>query len=142
MEDPDGRSCGSGTVIDARDGEALVLTCAHIFRDSKGKGRIEVDMFGPGGAQRLPGRLISYDLNKDVGLVSVHPAGQVMVARLAPPSYRVGLGQPVVTVGCNNGDDPTPHHGRILAVDKFNAPPNLVTVPPCPRFMRKWTGPT
>ena len=45
VEDPDGRSCGSGTIIDSRGGEALVLTCGHIFRDSHGKGRIEVDLF-------------------------------------------------------------------------------------------------
>ncbi len=58
VEDPDGRSCGSGTIIDARQGEALILTCGHIFRDSKGKGPIEVDLFGPGGVQRVPGKLI------------------------------------------------------------------------------------
>ena len=56
VEDPDGRSCGSGTIIDARQGEALILTCGHIFRDSKGKGPIEVDLFGPGGVQRVTGR--------------------------------------------------------------------------------------
>ena len=56
VEDPDGHSCGSGTIIDARGGEALILTCGHIFRDSQGKGRIEVDLFGPSGPQRVPGR--------------------------------------------------------------------------------------
>ena len=38
-------SLGTGTVIDCRQGEALILTCGHIFRDSAGKGRIEVDLF-------------------------------------------------------------------------------------------------
>ncbi|HEY1065603.1 MAG TPA: thioredoxin family protein, partial [Pirellulales bacterium] len=33
LDDPTGRSCGSGTVIDALDHEALVLTCGHIFRE-------------------------------------------------------------------------------------------------------------
>ncbi len=53
VEDPDGRSCGSGTIIDARQGEALILTCGHIFRDSKGKGPIEVDLFTPGARNGL-----------------------------------------------------------------------------------------
>ena len=125
VEDPDGRSCGTGTIIDARQGEALILTCGHLFRDSKGKGRIEVDLFGPGGPEHVPGELISYDLTRDVGLVKIHAPGQVMVARVAPPGYRVGPGQSVITVGCNNGDDPTVQHSRVLSVDKFMGPPNL-----------------
>ena len=57
VEDPQGHSCGSGTIIDARaGGEALVLTCGHLFRDSKGTGKIEVDVYGPVPAGRLPGR--------------------------------------------------------------------------------------
>ena len=31
----------------------------------------------------------------------------------------------MVTVGCNNGADPTAHHGRVLSVDKFMGPANL-----------------
>ena len=126
VEDPDGRSCGSGTIIDARQGEALILTCGHIFRDSKGKGPIEVDLFGPGGAQRVAGRLIAYDAEKnDVGLVSIHTSGPVVAARVAPAGCRIGSGDAVVTVGCNNGADPTAHHGRVLSVDKFMGPANL-----------------
>ncbi len=60
-----------------------------------------------------------------MGLVSIRPAGQVAVARVAPPGYRVAAGDPVVTVGCNNGDDPTAAHCRVLAVDKFRGPHNL-----------------
>ena len=48
VEDPQGHSCGSGTIIDARAGsEALVLTCGHLFRDSKGTGKIDVDVSVP-----------------------------------------------------------------------------------------------
>ena len=47
VEDSSGVSWGTGTVIDCRQGEALILTCGHIFRDSDGKGRVEVDLFGP-----------------------------------------------------------------------------------------------
>ncbi len=71
IEDPNGNSCGSGTIIDARGGDALILTCGHIFRDSQGKGKIDVDLFGPYAGQRVTGQLISYDLKRDVGL-AVH----------------------------------------------------------------------
>ncbi|HEV3025670.1 MAG TPA: thioredoxin domain-containing protein, partial [Pirellulales bacterium] len=73
VNDGGGNSVASGTVIDAREGEALVLTCGHVFRDSQGKGPIEIDLFGPGAPQGLPGKLISYDLPSDVGLVSFRP---------------------------------------------------------------------
>lgn len=125
IEDSDGHSCGSGTIVDARGGEALVLTCGHIFRDSQGKGRIDVDLFGPGGPRRVQGRLISYDMTRDVGLVAIRPDGPVTAARLAPTDYRIQAGLPVVSVGCNNGDGPTARHSRVTSLDKFLGPPNI-----------------
>jgi thiol-disulfide isomerase/thioredoxin len=126
VEDPDGHSCGSGTIVDARDGEALILTCGHLFRDSKGQGKIEVDLFGPGGPQRAEGRLISYDADsRDIGLVAIHTPGPVMAARVAPPGYRIDRGMSVASVGCNNGDDPTVRHSQINSLDKFAGPSNI-----------------
>jgi thiol-disulfide isomerase/thioredoxin len=133
IEDPGGRSCGSGTIIDARDGEALILTCSHIFRDSQGKGRIEVDLFGPDGAQQLPGRLIWpkseaawRDPNfVDVGLVAIKTPCPVQGVRVAPPGYRIHQGDPVVSVGCNNGGNPTALRSKVAALDKFLGPPNI-----------------
>ncbi len=125
IEDPEGHSCGSGTIIDARRGEALILTCGHIFRDSRGKGRIEVDLFGPNGVGRVAGNLISYDLERDVGLVSIRTPGPVATARVAPPGYQIAAGNPVISVGCNNGDRPTARRSRVTSLDKFQGPPNL-----------------
>lgn len=126
VEDATGHSCGSGTIIDARSGEALILTCGHIFRDSKGKGRIEVDLFGPNGQQRVEGRLISYDSeNRDIGLVAIQASGPLVMARVAPPGYKIGRGMSVVSVGCNNGDVPTVRHSQVTSLDKFMGPPNI-----------------
>jgi thiol-disulfide isomerase/thioredoxin len=125
IEDATGHSCGSGTIIDARGGEALILTCGHIFRDCHGKGRIEVDLFGPNQAKGIPGRLLSYDLKRDLGLVSMRTSGPVTAARVAPPGYRVAKGQRVINVGCNNGDPPSARYSRVTALDKFLGPPNI-----------------
>jgi len=125
VEDPQGHSCGSGTIIDARQSEALILTCGHIFRDSKGQGRIEVDLFGPRGAEQAAGKLVSYDLERDVALVSIRIPGPVTVARVAPPGYQITPGKQVVSVGCNNGDRPTARRSRVSSLDKFLGPPNL-----------------
>jgi hypothetical protein len=96
VEDPLGHSCGSGTIIDARaGGEALVLTCGHLFRDSQGTGKIDVDVFGPTPAARVPGRLVAFDLERDVALIAFQPPGPVMVARVAPPGYSIRRGDAV-----------------------------------------------
>ena len=124
VEDPEGRSCGSGTIIDARQGQALIVTCGHIFRDSKGKGRVEVDLFGPSGIRQVSGQVVSYDLVADVGLVSIHTAEPLAVARVAPARYQSNVGDPVVTVGCDRGNNPLVRHTRI-APGKYAGPPSV-----------------
>ncbi len=125
IADPQGSSYGSGTIIDAREGEALVLTCGHIFRDSQGKGQIAVDLCAPGVPQKLPGKLVSYDLANDVGLVSIKPGVPVRAAPLAPKGYQASRGDRVVTVGCNNGGPATAQQSTVTGINKFLGPANL-----------------
>ncbi len=126
VADPNGQSCGTGTIIDARRGWALVLTCGHIFRDSKGRGRIEVDLFSSGGPRRIEAELVSYDdIDRDIGLLRIKMPAPVAVARVAPPTRRISKGDPVINVGCNNGDAPTARHSRISSKNKYLGPPNL-----------------
>ena len=118
IEDASGHSCGSGTLVDARGGEALILTCGHLFRDSHGKGRIEVDLFGPNAAERIPGDLVHYDLEKDIALLKIRVPGPVRTARIAPPEYRIAKGSRVVNVGCNNGDPPTIRYAHVTEIGR------------------------
>lgn len=124
IDDGGGNSVGSGTIIDAREGEALVLTCGHIFRDSKGKGPVTVDLFGPNAPQDVPGHVLSYDLESDVGLVSFRPGAPVAAARVAPAN-RVTQNSAVVSIGCNHGKDPTARVSHITAINKFLGPPTF-----------------
>jgi len=125
IQDPDGNSVGSGTIIDAREGEALVLTCGHVFRDSQGKGQITVDLFGPRPAEGIPARLINYDLKSDVGLVSFRSTAPITPARVAPAGHRFATGDAVINVGCSHGAEPTVRESRIAALDRFLGPPNV-----------------
>ena len=120
-----GVSLGTGTVIDCRQGEALILTCGHIFRDSAGKGRVEVDLFSPGGERGLAGQVIAWDLKRDLALVSIFTDATVEPMRVGGIDRATATGEPVVTVGCNGGQDPTIHHSRVTAVDKYLGPPNV-----------------
>ncbi|RLS75820.1 MAG: hypothetical protein DWI03_10695 [Planctomycetota bacterium] len=125
VEDTAGVSWGTGTVIDCRQGEALILTCGHIFRDSQGKGRIEVDLFGDRGPRGVAGQVVSWDLKRDLALVSIFTDTTIDPVRVGGTDRVTPVGAPVVTVGCNGGADPTVHHSRVTAVDKYLGPANL-----------------
>lgn len=130
VDDPDGRSSGTGTMIDSYQGETLVLTCGHIFRSSGGKGQIAVTLFraGPSGAEpreTVPGRLIDFDLTRDLALVSIQTSKPVRVAPVAPSGAPLTQGEPVVSVGCNHGENPTSISTKITSVDRYVGPPNV-----------------
>jgi S1-C subfamily serine protease len=125
VEDAQGVSRGTGTVIDCRQGEALILTCGHIFRDSQGKGRVEVDLFGADGPRGVAGQVVSWDLKRDLALVSIFTDRQIEPVRVGGTDRSTQAGEPVVTVGCDGGDDPTIQHSRVTAVDKYLGPANV-----------------
>lgn len=130
VDDAQGRSFGTGTIIDTRSGEALVVTCGHLFRESQGKGPMTVELFdvGPNGlrvAEQLPGQLISYDVEREVALVSIKPTRQVAVAPVAPAGTNVQRGDRVATIGCSNGQDPTLLPQRVNQLDRYAGPPNI-----------------
>jgi thiol-disulfide isomerase/thioredoxin len=130
VEDAKGRAFGTGTIIDARSGEALIITCGHLFRESQGKGPVTVDLFeaGPQGlrqAAQVPGQVISYDLNRDVALLSVRPSRPVSIAPVAPPQTMIERGDRAASIGCNNGQDPTLMSTRITSRDRYQGPPNV-----------------
>ena len=92
-----------------------------------------MDLFGPVPAENIPGRLISFDESRDVGLLSIRVPGPVTVVRVAPPGYRVNRGDRVINVGCNNGESPTVRHATVASLDRYLGPPNIeVTGQPLP----------
>ena len=125
VQDPKGASWGTGTVIDCRQGEALILTCGHIFRDSVGEGSIEVDLFGDPSADRLAGQMVSYDLDRDLALVSVFTEAILEPVKIGPVGRPRDVGEGVVTIGCDGGREPTMHVSRVTSVDKYLCPANV-----------------
>jgi len=130
VEDSKGHAYGTGTIIDARSGEALVITCGHLFRESKGQGPITVELFEatPNGVQpvgQVAGNVISYDLDRDLGLVSIRPGRPVQIAPIAPPGTTIDRGNRVASVGCSNGENPSVLPTRVTALDRYQGPPNV-----------------
>jgi hypothetical protein len=125
IEDKIGHSVGTGTIVDTHGQEALAVTCGHIFRDSGGQGRVLVDLFPGGQLRTVEGTLISYDLTRDIGLVSFVPGFAVSPARIAPAGHRFATGDAVFTVGCDNGSEPSVRDSRISSIDRYLGPPNI-----------------
>ena len=124
IDDSQGHSYGSGTIIDVHQDEALVVTCGHIFRNSRGSGRITVDVFQPE-ERKVAGQLIAYDLERDVGLVSIRPGMTVTPIRVAPANRRLRTSQRVFVTGCDRGGQPSVEPSRVTAINKFLGPPNV-----------------
>lgn len=120
-------SYATGAVIAVRpQGEALILTCGHVFRDSQGRGTISVDLFGSQRQGPIPGRLVAYDLNRDLGLVSVAASGAVSPVRIAGQDMYLRDGSRVFSVGCDRGAEPTLRECRITGINRYLGTPNLV----------------
>ena len=80
---------------------------------------------GFGRRQGVAGQVVSWDLKRDLALVSIFTDMQIDPVRVGSVERTTKPGEPVVTVGCNGGADPTLHHSRITAVDKYLGPANV-----------------
>ena len=137
VDDPAGRAFGTGTIVDARQGEALLATCAHLFKDAQGnllqtEGRITLELFDSSGSrvsikERVPGRLVSYDFEADVALVSFRPDTNVEPVRVVSSPSTVVKGATVCSVGCDLGADPTVRNSQVVSLNRYLGAPNIET---------------
>lgn len=121
VHDGHGHGVGTGTVIDTHGDEALVLTCGHLFRDTEGKGRIEVDVFENGQPRTVEGQLIDYDADdRDIALVSIRPGFPIQPVPVIREGRLPEVGSGVFSFGCDRGDLPSRRDTRITGVNKYN----------------------
>lgn len=119
------QSVATGTIIDVHGQEALIVTCGHVFRESQGKGKIQVDLFVDTAPRTVNGTLISCDLERDIALVAVSPGTAIQPARVAPPAFQFQRGQPVFSIGCDKGANPSVRSSAITSIDRYVGTPNL-----------------
>lgn len=129
IRDSKGENFGSGTIIQSQVGRTIVLTCGHIFRNLEKKGSIEVDVFldgtTDGERQTFVGKMIRFDEEADVGLISIPTDTPLPVSPVAAEGYQVVKGAPVLSIGCGGGELPTLHNIRVTAVNRYLGPDNL-----------------
>lgn len=128
VEDAEGYSYATGTVIHCINGEWLVLTCGHVFRNSRGQGTITGEIgFGDGARRVVRGDLIAYESEvRDVGLVSLHANAEIEPVPLALSADRCREGDSIFTIGCDRGDDPTIRHSQIKGHIKCDGVPKYL----------------
>jgi thiol-disulfide isomerase/thioredoxin len=117
VEDATGFNYGSGTIVDSYKEEALVLTCAHVFRASQGRGPIHVDVFTPRGNTTVAGTLIAWNLDKDVALVAIKPGISIEPMKVAPANHRLRVGERLISIGCDRGMNPSVGETRVISVN-------------------------
>ncbi len=126
IRDPRGHSYGSGTIVDSHNEEALILTCGHIFRDSAGKGEIQIDVFAGGRLHSVQGRLIRYDLKRDIGLVAARLPVKIAPMQVVSKAFRARVGEPVFSIGCDRGAPPKVVQSRMNSINKYQGPDNFI----------------
>jgi len=121
VQEGNGFGVGTGTIIDRHGEEALVLTCGHLFRETKLEANIEVDLFVGGQIQTVAGQVIDYDAEqRDIALVVIRPGFDIQPVQLGAISQPPQTGQSVFSFGCDHGDDPSRRDTRITGVNKYN----------------------
>ncbi len=116
-----GYGAGTGTIIDTHGEEALVLTCGHLFRETKGEGKIEVNVFVGGQIKTVPGQVIDYDAEtRDIALVSIRPGVAVQPVQVISDNSQVSNGTVAFSFGCDRGDDPSRRDTRVTGVNKYD----------------------
>jgi len=130
ITDSKGVSKGSGTVIDQHGDEALIMTCAHIFRDAldgtRLNGDVAIDLFSiPGTTATVNGQLLGLDLSRDIALVTCRPSQPVAIVRVALAADKFQVGDAVYSIGCDRGSQPQLFPSRITSIGRYQGPPNL-----------------
>ena len=121
VHDQQGYGIGTGTIIDTRKGEALILTCGHLFRDAGTRSRVEVDIFHGGRSHTIEGRVIDYDADdRDVALVAIKTYFELQPVEIGVLLEPISVGESVFTFGCDRGRLPSRFDTRITGINKYN----------------------
>ncbi|MEX0716016.1 MAG: thioredoxin domain-containing protein [Planctomycetaceae bacterium] len=125
VKDKKGVNFGSGTIVDSRPGRTVILSCGHIFRDIDQDATIEVDVFENGRVETYLGQVLRYDLEGDVGLLTVPTDGWLPVCAIADPAHKIAMSEQATSIGCGKGDPPSESRVRVTRINRYVGPENV-----------------
>jgi thiol-disulfide isomerase/thioredoxin len=125
VKDASGAYFGSGVVIDSVPGKSIVLTCGHILRDVKEGSRIEVDVFDGTRSHTYRGEILKFNSEADLGLVTVATHSVIAVSPIATLEGAVRPRDPVVSIGCSQGELPSVKQIRVTMLNRYVGPDTI-----------------
>jgi thiol-disulfide isomerase/thioredoxin len=118
---------GTGTIVYSATGQAIVLTCAHVFLDiSTKEADVEVEVYENGKPVSYRASLIGGDHDADLAFLKLQTSKTMPSVRLTSLAPKVAKGQGLVSFGCNNGSDPTRLDTKVADINRYDGPANLV----------------
>lgn len=115
---------GTATVIHRQGADILLLTCGHVFRDSRGQGNILVELdFSNGQPQDIvPGQLLMFDAGApDLALVAAKTRLPIEPMPIHRSDFVPQQGDNSFSVGCDLGAPATVRRGQHLNVVRCGA---------------------
>jgi thiol-disulfide isomerase/thioredoxin len=125
ISDKEGVNLGSGTVIESKVGQTLILTCGHIFRNIQPDSVIEVDVFTNGQVETFVGKAVKHELEADLGVISIPTDNPLPFAAIADSAHKPAKGLAVQSVGCGQGNKPTLQKHVVTQVNRYTGPENI-----------------
>lgn len=127
VEESNTTAYGTGTIVATHEQEALILTCGHLFRDMLPGSHLKVDLFaGTPRQTTVLAQLIDFKADKeDIGLLAVRLPTAIAPVPILPSGEPVQVGQPVFSIGCDHGNNPTRHNTQITHVNRYLGPNNI-----------------
>lgn len=125
IDDANSLAFGTGTVIYVHDGQALVLTCGHMFRDISKAAKMSIDVFDSSGrATNVPAQVVSHSTEQgDIGLMEFrcpYSIVPVPISKIAPVE-----GDTAFSYGCDRGADPTRRDTQVKRINRYLGPANV-----------------
>ncbi|RLT11153.1 MAG: hypothetical protein DWI22_02145 [Planctomycetota bacterium] len=118
---------GTGTIVHSATGEAIILTCAHLFLNIAVKDAVvEVDVFEGGKVETYAAKLVGGDNDADLALLRIRTSKTFPVAVLSPKIAEAKPGVAMVSFGCNGGADPTMLETRLVEINRYDGPPMFI----------------
>jgi len=118
---------GTGTIIHSATEQALILTCAHVFLNIAIENAVvEVEVFEGGKGIRHTAKLVGGDHNSDLAILKVQTSKILPSVRLTQLAPKAAKGQALASFGCNDGADPTRLDTKLVDINRYDGPSNLV----------------
>ena len=126
IDDPTSQAVGTGTIIEFAQGEALVMTCGHLFRDLNHNSQMIIEYSSDGVGYSAVGNLVDFAAaEEDIGFASFRPAASVTASPILSSSRSIEEGMPVFSIGCDSGNAPSIRPSHVTKLNRYLGPDNV-----------------